>query len=210
MRSGKIITLSVYLMILFNLLLAFGSIWSFQRMNPEIRQIYKRNVISLNACEEMLASLADEKVDLPRFRRALEMALGNITESGEKEALGRIGSLFKKFESDQKGTRRPLADEIVKVTHFNRQAIIKATVHAQKMRQAGAWGIVFMTLVFFGAALFFEQRLRKNLLIPLQEISSVMEARSKGDRFRRCHTLYANADMKKLFADINSLLDRQK
>lgn len=210
MQSGKIITLSVYLMILFNLLLAFGSIWSFQRMNPEIRQIYKRNVISLSACEEMLASLASDEVDVPRFRKSLEKARSNITESGEKESLLKIGSLLKEFESGKKEARKRLAEEIVHVTHFNREAIIKAAVHAQKMRQAGAWGIVFMTLIFFGAALFFEQRLRKTLLLPLQEIALVMEARIKGDKFRRCHILHANTDMKKLFDAINSLLDHQK
>ena len=52
MKSGKLITLSAWLQIAFNLLLAFGAVWSFQRMTPEIRQIYERNVKSLSACEK--------------------------------------------------------------------------------------------------------------------------------------------------------------
>ena len=87
MQSGKIITLSVWLMIFFNLLLAFGSVWSFQRMNPEIKRIYERNVVSLSACEEMLMALADERLDRDKFRLALQTAENNITESGEREVL---------------------------------------------------------------------------------------------------------------------------
>lgn len=209
MQSGKIITLSVWLMIIFNLLLAIGAIWNFQRMKPGIKQIYERNIISISACEEMLAALAQDKVDTQRFRISLDKAVQNITESGEKEALARLQQLFKELESGNIRVRRQLAAEIVKVSDFNRQAIVRSAVQTQKHRQAGAWGIVFITLLFFVLALFFEQRLRRTLLQPLQEISQVMEARVRGDKFRRCNMLYANSDMKKLFMAINALLDRR-
>lgn len=209
MQSGKIITLSFYLMILFNLLLASGAIWSFQRMNPEIRQIYERNIVSLSACEEMLAALSCDKVDPVRFRAALKKAEDNITEKGEKEGLNKIRQLLGELEKGSGNIRTKISTEIIKVTNFNRQGIIHAAMQAQKLRQAGAWGIVFMTLIFFAAALFFEQRLRRTLLLPLQEISQVMDARLQGDKFRRCNMLYAKEDMKKLFMVINSLLDRK-
>lgn len=210
MQSGKIISLSVWLMIFFNLLLSFGSIWSFQRMNPEIKQIYERNVVSLSACEEMLVALARDKVDAKQFRTALLKAEQNITEPGEKEVLRRIDSLFHDLAAGKDNNRQLLTMEIVKVTNYNREAIVRAAVQAQRLRQTGAWGIVFMTLLFFTLAIFFEQRLRRTLLVPLQEILQVMEARGRGDKFRRCNMLYANSDMKKLLMAVNSLLDRQK
>ena len=49
MQDGKLITLSVWLLILFNVLLAFGAVWGFQRMDPAITRIYERNVKSLSA-----------------------------------------------------------------------------------------------------------------------------------------------------------------
>lgn len=196
-------------MILFNLLLAFGAVWSFQRMNPEIRQIYERNVISLSACEEMLVALAGDKADLEKFRQALQKAENNITEKGEKEVLKKIRTHFKELEEGKENIRQKITIEIVQVTKFNKEGIIQSAKQAQKLRQAGAWGIVFMTLIFFVAALFFEQRLRRTLLLPLQEISQVMDARLKGDKFRRCNMRYAREDMKKLFNGINALLDRK-
>lgn len=209
MQSGKIITLSVWLMIFFNLLLAFGSVWSFQRMNPEIKRIYERNVVSLRACEEMLMALADERLDRDKFRLALQTAENNITESGEREVLSRIHAAFEETRQGVSGLRPQIISDIIKLTDFNRQAIIQSALQAQKLRQAGAWGIVFMTLIFFTAAIFLEQRLRRTLLLPLQEISQVMEAYRQGDQFRRCNMLYANAEMKKLFTALNALLDRR-
>lgn len=207
MQSGKIITLSVWLMISFNLLLAFGSVWSFQRMSPEIRRIFERNVISLDACENMLFALAEEKVNTAEFRKALSIAEHNITERGEKESLIRIRALLPDFEGGSKEARSQIIHEISKLSEFNKSAIVDAAEKTQKMRRAGAWGVVFMTLFFFMAAIFFEQRLRRSLLKPLQEIASVLEARRQGDQFRRCNDIYASKDMKNLFKSINDLLD---
>lgn len=207
MQSGKIITLSVWLMITFNLFLAFGAVWSFQRMSPEIRRIFERNVISLDACENMLLALAEEKVDMKEFRKALIVAERNITEQGEKESLLHIRKLLTDLGTGNKSARTLVVQEIVKLSEFNKSAIVKSAEKTQKMRQAGAWGAVFMTFFFFMIAIFFEQRLRRSLLLPLQEIASVLEARHKGDQFRRCNNTYASKDMKNIFKSINELLD---
>ena len=96
MQSGKFITFGVWLMILFNLLLSFGAVWSLQRMNPEIQRIYERNVVSLDACEKMLLVLAEPAVDMKVFSEALQIAAGNITENGEQETVIRISTLADK------------------------------------------------------------------------------------------------------------------
>ncbi|MBO5923742.1 MAG: hypothetical protein J6Q81_04430 [Lentisphaeria bacterium] len=208
MRAGKLITISVWLMILFNLLLSFGAVWSLQRMNPEIKRIYERNVVSLDACEKMLLALAEPTVDCNSFNQALLIAENNITEKGERETAARIRMLSGRINSGNIEDRRQLTREIIKLTNFNKTAIFESAMQAQKVRRAGAWSIVFMTLFFFTAALFFEQRLRRTLLMPLQEIAAVMSERLQGDRFRRCNLPHAAPEIKKLFNAINDLIDR--
>ena len=196
-------------MILFNLLLSFAAVWSFQRMTPEIKRIYERNVVSLDACEKMLLVLAEDKIDYPAFQAALHTAGSNITENGEKESIARIHTLLLQLQKNDPTAKQKLTGEIIKLTNFNKQAIIASALQTQKLRQASVWGIVFMTLIFFGLALFFEQRIRRRLLTPLQEINSVLTDHLQGDKFRRCSMIYASGDMHKLFAAINDLLDRK-
>ena len=210
MQSGKLITFGVWLMILFNLLLSFGAVWSLQRMNPEIQRIYERNIVSLDACENMLLLLTAPVPDTGAFARALQSAENNITESGEKESITRIKLLAGKFTGGDQTVKESMTREIIKLTNFNKNAIMQSAMQAQKMRQAGAWGIVFMTLFFFAAAIFFEQKLRRRFLLPFQEISSVMDAHLQGDHFRRCNLLHVTQDMKKLFMAINDLLDSDR
>lgn len=209
MQSGKIITISVWLMLSFNLILAFGAVWSFQRMSPEIQRVYERNVVSLEACEDMFLALTGREIDNAGFRNALKAAEDNITEQGEKETLQRIRQSLPELEKGDFDTREKIAKDIRKLSDYNRNAVIASAEKAQRMRQAGAWGIVFLTFFFFIAALFFEQRLRRALLLPLQELDSVLEANGKGDKFRRCNDNDAPSDMKKIFRAINALLDKK-
>lgn len=207
MQSGKIITISVWLMISFNLILASGAIWSFQRMSPEIKRVYERNVVSLDACENMFMALINKEIDTEKFHEALVSAENNITESGEKETLERIRTGLTELKSGNEEIRESLARDIRKLSDYNRQAIIRSAEKTQRMRQAGAWGIVFLTFFFFIAAILFEQRLRRSLLLPLQEIDSVLDAQQQGDRFRRCNDVNVSPDMKKIIRAINALLD---
>jgi hypothetical protein len=112
MQSGKFITFGVWLMILFNLLLSFGAVWSLQRMNPEIQRIYERNVVSLDACEKMLLALAEPAVDMQVFSDALQTAAGNITENGEQETITRIRELATKLHSGTPRDRQQLIRDI--------------------------------------------------------------------------------------------------
>ena len=208
MQSGKLITIGVWMMIIFNLLLSFGAVWSLQRIDPEIQRIYQRNVVSLDACEKMLLALAEPAVDQQNFLNALQAAENNITEAGERETVMQIKALAERLSSGNIHDRRLLTKEIIKLTNFNKNAIIESALQAQKMRQAGAWGIVFMTSFFFILALYLERRLRQTLLMPLEEIATVMEERTRGDRFRRCNLPHAAKDTKKMLAAINDLIDR--
>jgi hypothetical protein len=207
MQSGKMITLSVWLMIFFNLLLGAGAVWSFQRMSPEIRQIFERHAVTLEACENMFLALSGEKPDLPGFRKALGEAERNVTEKNSQELLQRIRENLDGLEKNAPEARKKIAQEISKLSFDNRQAVSASAEETQQMRRAGAWGVVFMTFFFFIAALFFEQRLRRTFLMPVEEMVSVFEARRQGDKFRRCNGADASRDMKDLFKSVNALLD---
>lgn len=210
LRSAKIISLSVWLMILFNLLLSFGAVWHFQRMSPEIKNICDRNVVSLEACEKMLQQLTANEFDQESFQEALDSAAGNITEKDEARIIDEIKNSFQRMSTGADGEKAKLAALVLDLHASNIQAIEESAAKTQRLRQAGAWAIVLMTLLFFVAALFFEQKMRRALLTPLEEISSVLEANVRGDRYRRCQETGASSDMKKLFQLINSLLDRHK
>ena len=209
MQEGKIIALSVWLLILFNILLAFGAVWGFQRMDPAITRIYERNVKSLSACEEMLLALTGEQVELEKFKQALKRAGSNITENGEEQAIKNIQQYLPGLAAGEKGFRSLVTREVIALTNYNKKAILESARQTQKLRQAGAWGIVFASLLFFLVAIRQEQRLRRMLLLPLQEISDTVKAHMQGDKFRRCNLPHTSGDMKKLLESINSLLDKQ-
>ena len=141
---------------------------------------------------------------------ALAQAEENITEKGEKESIELIHTRLQAVQANAPGSRRQLALAIRQLNNYNHNAIIQSARQAQQLRQAGAWGIVFMTLLFFAAALYYEQRIRRTLLTPLQEISLVLEARHHGDLYRRCNPESGSEDIKKLLSGINDLLDKHK
>lgn len=207
MQAGKTVMVGVWLMIAFNLLLAFGAVWSFQRMSPEIRRVYERNVVSLDACENMLLAMTGGAVDFEAFSEALSAAERNITEEGEKETLARIRSRLAALEKNDGAAKTETIADIKALSLCNKKAIVSSAEKTQRLRRAGAWGIVFTTLVFFMAAAVFEQRLRRTFIVPLKELGAVLEARMRGDRYRRCNGIDASADMKRIFKSVNDLLD---
>ena len=208
MRRTGMVNGIFLLLAVFNLLISFGAVWSLQRIEPEIERINQRNVFSLDACEKMLQAMAREKVEMDKFRRALSKAEGHITEKGEKECLSRIRALLPGLESGQKEALDEAADKIAEISKFNKQAIQRAVHEAQRFRQAGAWGIVFLALFFFLLILYFGRKFHRELLIPLEELSAAVEAFLAGDTLRRCNTPFAGDEMKKLFRAVNELLDR--
>ena len=208
MRQTGTINCIFLLLAAFNLLISFGAIWSLQRIGPEIRRIYRRNVVSLGACEEMLLAMAPEKIEMEKFRRALASAEKNITEKGEKEVIDRIRVLLPELAAGRKEALSEAAGEIVKISAFNKRAIADSALKAQRFRQAGAWGIVFLALFFFLLVLYFGRRFRWELLIPLEELSTAVDAFLAGDTLRRCNTPFAEKEMKKIFRAVNELMDR--
>ena len=208
MRRISTVNCIFLILVVFNLLFSFGAIWSLQRIEPQIERIKQRNAISLGACEEMLQALARGKVEMDRFREALARAEGYVTEKGEREALDRLRALLPGLAAGRQEAMNEAVDKIVEISRSNKAAIIKAIRDAQHFGQEGARYIVFLTLLFFLLVLYFGRKFRRELLIPLEELSSAVEAFLAGDTLRRCSLPFAEEEMKKIFRAVNELMDR--
>ena len=208
MRRISTVNCIFSLLVAFNLLISFGAIWSLQRIEPQIERIRQRNAVSIEACEEMLQALARGKVEMEQFRQALARAEGYVTEEGEREALGRLRALLPGLAAGQKEALNEAVDRIAEISRFNKTAIKKSIREAQHFRLEGARYIVFLALLFFLTVLYFGRKFRRELLIPLEELSSAVEAFLAGDTLRRCSLPFAEEKMKKIFRGVNELMDR--
>lgn len=215
MRISKAVIIGAWLLISLNLLMALGSIWIFMRMTPAIKDIIEQNEHSLQACEEMLASLAildgDTKANqklIVNFKEALSRADNNITEAEEPAAIEIIRSHFKAaFEKDIKAKDNTVA-AIMLLGKINREAMIDADKRARQFGSAGAWGVVFMASTLFFAGMLFKRNLMINLLNPVEEINAVITAYRNGDTMRRCSGADLPADFVSIFYGINEVLDQ--
>lgn len=208
MKSLKVAGLLFYLLLGFNLVLAFSALWSLQRMTPVIDRIYERNVRSLNACDDMLAALNMIPVDRQAFEKALQSASGNVTEPGEQMLVAKIGKIFPDVLSGNPESRKETVLLIVALAGENRKAVLREIYETRHLRQSGSWLIVFFTLAFFSLCLLLEKRLRKNVIGVVEEISDVLESRKNGDLYRRCRLSELPPDMHELCSRINEMIDR--
>lgn len=217
MKIAQSVRFGIWLLIGLNLLMALGCIWIFVRMTPAIEVIIEQNARSLEACEEMLASLTlsgqdpTGELELRKtFVTALERAQKNITEPEEPLALDTIRSRYEKAFSGAKSARMETVAAITELARINREAMISADSRAKQFGNAGAWGVVFMSVVVFLAELIFKKTLFKNLIEPLEEINQVISAYRDGDGFRRCTGPDLSVEMRHLYDSINTLVENER
>lgn len=86
--------------------------------------------------------------------------------------------------------------------------MVKADRQARQFGNGGAWGIVFMASAVFIAGMLFMRSLKRNLVEPLEEIHSVIQAIRNGDSMRRCTGPDAPQEIKTIFSGINEVLDK--
>ncbi len=204
-------------MIILNLLMAFGSIWGFMRMSPVIDILIHKNTRTLVYCQNMLVSIAKLGTDkeenqelLEDFTRALERAQRNITENEEPTAIDAINKSYKAaFAGDHKASRETVK-AIVKLSTINRQAMYAEDVRAKKLGSAGAWGVVFMASAVFLVAILLIRVVRRNLLVPLEEVYAVLMANMHGDKLRRCSGTGDSSEVKLLYDTVNAVLDSKQ
>jgi len=195
--------------------MALGSIWIFMRMAPAIEVIIDRNEHSLQACEEMLASLAMMTEDTAAnaglkatFENALKRAQDNITEDEEPAALKPIRLGFSDAFIGDRAARQSTVTAIILLGKINRNAMIIADQRAKQFGYAGAWGIVFMAVCVFLAGMLFKRSLSNNLIKPIEEIQAVIRAQQRGDTLRRFSGSDLPRDVKTVFNGLNEFLDK--
>ena len=210
--TGQSVRFGAWLLIGLHLLMAFGSIWIFMRMAPAIETIIARNVVSLEASEEMLAilSLGEKALDgqtRQKFLQALERAKNNITEPEETELLMRIEGLHGQALAGDSAARQAMAQALVELGQTNRNAMRAADTRARQLGMGGAWALVFMASASFLVGMLFLRGLKKNLLVPLEEIHAAVTDFHRGNTMRRCTYKNAPKAMQPLMLHINELMD---
>ncbi len=212
--SGQSVKFGAWVLIALQLLMAFGAIWIFMRMAPAIEVIIDRNVISLEASEEMLAILtlaeqgtATDAANRQRFAQALERAQNNLTEKEEPELIRSIAAQYSRALAGDRVAIERTVGAIVQLGRINRDAMRTADLQARQLGMGGAWAVVFMASAAFLAGMLFLHSLKRNLLLPLDEIHAAIMAFSQGDTLRRCTQKNVPKDMHNLMLRMNTILD---
>lgn len=211
MKIAQSVRFGAWLVIIINLIMAFGSIWIFTRMAPAIEVILARNAVSLESCSLMqtalLQGISADATALDGFKSALADARENITEQDEPEVIDRIHDDYEDaFAGDLAALDRATV-AIAELRKINRQAMHDADARAKQLGYAGAWGVVFMATLSFLIAMLFLRSLDKNLTEPMEEINTVVASFNQGDRMRRCSLANTPRSVKQVFNNINELLD---
>lgn len=215
MNVGQNVRLGAWLLIGLNLLMALGSIWVFIRMAPAIEVIIIQNERSLQACEEMLSSLAMINPNGPdtdqlqaSFNDALKRAEKNVTEQEEPLALESIRHNYAQAFAGDFDARTKTVTAIASLSRINREAMAVADKKARQLGNGGAWGVVFMASTVFLVGMLFMRSLKRNLVAPLAEIHSVISALKRGDTLRRCTRMDMPSDITQVFNEFNDFLDK--
>ncbi len=213
MKLAKSVIFGAWLIVIINLLMAFGAIGVFNRMTPAIANILSNNERSLQACEEMLAALVFSQCkanaqQIENFKAALDRAQNNITEEAEPEVLSLIAANFTDAFAGNTKALQLTTESILKLGEIKRKAMDSADNRATQLGKGGAWGIVFMAITAFLVGVIFIRNLKSRILLPLDEIREVLKAILGGETKRRCAAANLPDDIRAIFGSLNSVLDR--
>jgi hypothetical protein len=214
MKISNSIATGTWILIAINLLMAFGSIWIFNRMAPAIEVIIKQNERSLFACEQMMSALVEQNYEtisnsilIENFNTALDFASQNITEEGESTQIELIRTHYLEALKGDLPASAITLKAIKDLSQINRLAMEQADDSARRLGNSGAWGIVFMASAIFGFGLFFYRRVKRNLITPLEEIHTVLHDVGEGNKFRRCTGTELPNEIHEIYREVNKLLD---
>lgn len=206
---------SIGVLVLLNLLLAFGSIGLLARMGPAIERILQENVYSIIAAEEILGELAraggeqlDPQAQL-RIRTSLDRLRQNVTEEAERPALRALDNhLPQAFAGAQQARKRAVGD-VRRLIKINREAMRRVDEDARRLGTAGAWTAVLIGFASFLSSLFVVVRLQRRLVWPLVDLYQVLESAREGERLRRCRPAEAPREVQQVTGAVNRLLDER-
>ncbi|ACY16538.1 hypothetical protein [Haliangium ochraceum] len=215
MKLRRDLLISVVALVALNLLVALGAIVLLSRMSPAIERILEENVVSIEAAEEMLALLAQGRgmplgeSERARFAEALIRAENNLTEDDEIPVLTEMRQSWPGAVEGEAVASDRLVSALRQLVSINRNAMLRIDERAKRMGVAGAWAGVFMGLLGFVASLGLIRRLRDQIMSPLAELYTTLEAARRGDSFRRCSSVHAPGELRSIFQSVNLMLDRE-
>ena len=207
MKFSKSIYFSFIFLLVLSTILGLAGIRGFSRLAPSIDQINRHNTQSLYIAERLLSAIAIEK-NQSAFKNALVLAKGNITETGEKDAINRIELNYLKAFDGNSLNEEETVKGIIELSKINRIAMKNAGLKAEKLSSAGSWVIVLMTLIIWCLGLVIIKNIQKNIIIPMLEIKDVFEAYAKGNKQRRCSKITSSREFQSVYDEINNLLDK--
>ena len=209
------VLLTIGVLTLVNLILAFGSVGLFVRMGPAIEHIIEENVSSIVAAEEIAVELA-EAGNRPvsaeartRIDGALVQAQRNLTEDGEPPVLAALEQHLPAAMEGDAGARGRAVTAAHDLIRINREAMLEADADAKRLGTAGAWTAVFLGFLSFLLSVFVVVRLQKRFVGPLMELHDVLEDSREGDRLRRCRLADAPREVVQVSEAVNRLLDER-
>lgn len=215
MELRRELMLTIGMLVVFNLLLAFGSIGLLARMGPAIEHILQENVFSIVAAEAMLAALAEAGGEplTPEARqsvlRALDNAQRNVTEAAERPVLDRVRDALPRALDGDAEARRAAVAAVRELIAINREAMRDVDEAAQRLGNAGAWAAVFIGFLSFLLSIVIVVRLQKRFVQPLVDLHAVLENARAGDRLRRCRLSDAPREVIQVTQSVNRLLDER-
>ncbi|MCU0662462.1 MAG: hypothetical protein MUC50_09080 [Myxococcota bacterium] len=210
MALRRDLLLGVIVLAALHAVLSFGAIGLFSRMAPEIERIIRANVVSLEACEAMLAALAltDGDEAERQLKAALAIASANITESPEKTLIATIQRNYRDAVKGSAGARRETLAAILALGQVNRDAMRRSDEEAQRLGNAGSWAAVFLAMTSFTASVVVIRRIRRRVVVPLGRIHDTLVAVRQGNLHRRCPTTGISHELALLATEVNGLVER--
>lgn len=199
--------------VVLNILFAFAAIGLFTRMSPAIERILLENVYSIQACEEMLAVLAEAaggqagEDARSRFEAALRRARNNVTEEEEKPVLDNLERDSVQALTGDSDARHRAVLALAQMVRINREAMGEVDREARRLGAAGAWTAAFIAAASFLLSILATRRLRNRILQPLVELHGVLSDVRSGEGRRRCRELEGPIEVRRVLESVNHLLD---
>ena len=206
LEFSRRIYFSFILLLLSSTIISIAGIAGFQRLAPAINTINDRNTQSLYYAEQMLTNIASRK-DINKFEDFLNKSKENITEKNEKEAVENIEKSYKAAFNGNFRAEEYTIENVVKLTEVNRNAMIRAGVKAEKLKNVGIWIIIFPTILVWSIGLALLKNMKKTFIKPLEDLKSAISEYKKGNKMRRCPKFSHETEFQNLYNDINSILD---
>lgn len=208
------ILLPVLALVVLNVALAFGAIGLFMRIAPAVEQILRDNVVSMEAAESMLRVLAQGHTEpgsrgAESFGRALSIARNNVTVAGEREVIQEIERLSPRALEGDSIARHQLIAELGKLGKLNHAAMRELDQRAHRLARAGAWAAVFVAVLALAINVIVIRTLERRVIVPLRELTQVLDAARQGDAYRRCVATEGPPDLRRALMQVNELLDER-